>query len=420
MREQAYRDPVHDFITITDALLQQLIDTPEFQRLRRIRQLGVTYGTYHGAEHSRFGHSLGAMWIMHLICERLAHTGVELSGGVREIALCAALLHDIGHGPLSHALERHLTPQHNHESWSAAIVQEDTAVHRILAAFDPALPTQVAAVILGNYQGPPYVRSLVSSQLDVDRMDYLLRDALYTGVTYGLFDLQRIINTMQIHSGQVVVAAKGIVAIEEYVLARYFMYWQVYLHKAIRSQELILRAAWDRALLLYEQGRLSIDEVPPGLRAFIRSEYGLGDYLALDDHDVLVALKVWRRATDPILADMARRFLNRQLLKPVFKAPHTGDISGQLFEARELVRAAGWDPEYYLIVDHTSDLAYDTYTEDGPGNKPPILAEDEYARPTEITKLSQTIKAVAGRPRQAVNVYVPAEVLLSVRALFQK
>ncbi len=428
MREQSYRDPVHDFITITDELLLQLIDTPEFQRLRRIRQLGATYGTYHGAEHTRFGHSLGAMWIMHRICDRLAHTGTDIPAGVRETALCAALLHDIGHGPLSHALEGRLTPGRGHEAWSAAIIKGETAVHRLLAAVDPALPGLIAAVIAGGYHGPPYVASLVASQLDVDRMDYLLRDALYTGVTYGRFDLSRVINTLQVVDGQVVVAAKGVVAVEEYVLARYFMYWQVYLHKTTRSQELLLQRVWARAAHLWQARRLTADEVPPGLRPFLAGKYDLPQYLALDDYDIIAAMKCWRGGRDAILADLVARFLDRRLLKPVFKMPHTGDVAGRLAEAAAVVQAGGWAPEYYLLVDRTTDLAYDTYTEDaasdaagndaGPAHKPPILASDEFGRPAEITALSPAIKAIAARPRQAVNLYVPQEVLPAVRALF--
>src|SRR5690606_29558171 len=216
-RERWYRDPVHDFITLREPLFLELVDTPEFQRLRRIRQLGASYGTYHGAEHSRFGHSLGVLWIMSMILERFAHLGVRLDEEWATVAKAAALLHDVGHGPFSHALERRLTPGADHEDWTRRILLEPTRVHQVLAKASPDLPAKVAAVISGEHQGPAFIRDLVSSQLDVDRMDYLLRDSLYTGVTYGTFDLQRLINTLLLDGDRVVSMAKGIVAIEEYL-----------------------------------------------------------------------------------------------------------------------------------------------------------------------------------------------------------
>ncbi|HHW09392.1 MAG TPA: HD domain-containing protein [Firmicutes bacterium] len=483
--EQAYRDPIHDFITITDGHLRRIIDTPEFQRLRRIRQLGASFGTYHGAEHSRFGHSLGAMWIMQRILDRFRHSGMKIDEGTYLTALCAALLHDIGHGPFSHALEKRVAAGVPHEVWSAQIVLGDTEINRLLRQIDASLPDQVAAILTGTFTGPRYVAELVSSQLDVDRMDYLIRDSLYTGVTYGRFDLQRVINTLTVVDERVVVAAKGVVAIEEYVLARYFMYWQVYLHKTTRSQEWLLKGCWQRAKELVAMGEMSVvDSASSHLRPFLLqgkgengsgSGVGCGDshgggrgelegqlldgllhkYLAIDDYDLIVTLKSWRSHKDKVLADLAARFLDRRLLKPVFKVPHEGSIEEGLDAAREVVAAHGWDPDYYLVIDHTTDVPYDVYTveegdvDDGVGagvgegvgvgdgwsggkdaafgvagrmgskeHKPPILALDEFGRVSEIASLSTTIRAVAQRRRQAVNIYVPSEVLAPIRSLF--
>jgi HD superfamily phosphohydrolase len=421
MREQAYRDPVHGFILVNGDYLLQLIDTPEFQRLRRIRQLGVSYGTYHGAEHSRFGHSLGTMWIMQQMLDRLEHAGFPIASDVRITALCAALLHDVGHGPFSHALENLLTCDTPHEEWSQAIVTGDTEINRVLRQVDEALPQQVADVLASAYAGPAFVQELVSSQLDADRMDYLLRDSLYTGVTYGHFDLHRLINTLQLMDEHVVIQAKGIVAIEEYVLARYFMYWQVYYHKAIRSQELLLQAAWRRAMRLWQEGRLQAHDVTPGLVSIMNNQgLAVEQFLQVDDYDVYSALKQWRHHTDTILADLSGRFLDRRLLKPIFKAPHSSDVDAQLEQARELVKHYGWDPDYYLQVDHTRNLAYDTYTEaeESAGHMPTIKAVTDVGKPVEVTKLSEPIRAVAQRPREAVNVYVPQDVVAQVRALF--
>jgi HD superfamily phosphohydrolase len=420
VREQAYRDPVHGFITLTDELLIRLIDTPEFQRLRRIRQLGATSGTYHGAEHSRFGHSLGAMWVMHAVLERLQHMGYYIDEEVRVVALCSALLHDLGHGPFSHVLERCLVPSVAHEEWSARLVLDDTPVHRCLADADSLLPVLVAAVLRGEYDGPRFVVELVASQLDVDRMDYLIRDALYAGVTYGHFDLHRVIHTLQLVDEQVVVQAKGVVAVEEYVLARYLMYWQVYFHKATRSQELLLQGVWRRAVNQWQQGYLTADETAPSLRPFLRGDPITSQaYLASDDHDYVASLKAWRGHQDPILADLAGRFLERRLLKPVFKVPYAGEVSSQLGVVRELVSRRGWDPEYYVMLDRTSDVAYDTYDADEESAGSPILSLDETGRPREISQLSPAIRAVAVRPRRAVNLYVPQDVVQEVRTLFR-
>lgn len=417
-REQSYRDPVHDFITLRQPLFLELVDTPEFQRLRRIRQLGASYGTYHGAEHSRFGHSLGALWIMTKILDRFRNIGVVVDDLMVTVARAAALLHDIGHGPFSHALEGLLTPGLTHEDWTIRILLEPTAVHRALAKEHPQLPELVASVISGDFTGPVFISDLVSSQLDVDRMDYLLRDSLYTGVTYGQFDLQRLINTLLVEGEQVVSTAKGIGAVEEYLLARYFMYWQVYLHKTTRSQEVVLARMWQRAVDLWKDGRLREGNVPPTLLPLLQGRPGLGEYLAVDDHDVIYAAKVWARASDWILADLARRFLERRLFKPVYKVHPTGIPRERLSEVAALLVEEGWPPEYYLAVDDVSGAAYDLYEPELTGKrKKPILVLDEMGRPQEITRLSPTMRALSMGPKVAVNIYVPETVVERARKL---
>lgn len=418
--ERAYRDPVHDFITLTDPMLIALIDTPEFQRLRRIRQLGASNGTYHGAEHSRFGHSLGVLWVMHKVMRRLKNQGVEIDAWSEQVAYVAALLHDIGHGPFSHALEECLTPGQDHEHWSRHIILGDTAVNRILRSRDPQLPSAVASVLSGEWGGPRLVRSLVSSQLDVDRMDYLLRDSLYTGVTYGLFDLERLINTLWVVDQELVLLRKGIVAAEEYILARYFMYWQVYFHKTTRGQELLLRQVWRRATHLAEEGRLGGEGVSRHLYRLVQGEADLGTYLQVDDFDVMAAIKSWTDHPDPILADLSRRFVDRALLKSVFRVAHEAIDLALVDDAAAILRGNGWDPDYYLLVDRTKDVAYDYYTQPNGDEvrRKPILALDEFGRPQEIATLSHTIAAVATRRRVAVNIYVPEECVGAVRELF--
>lgn len=421
MREQSFRDPVHDFITVREPLFLDLIDTPELQRLRRIRQLGASYGTYHGAEHSRFGHSLGVLWVMTKILDRFRHIGVALDDEVVTVARAAALLHDVGHGPFSHALEGALTPGFDHEDWTRRILLEPGNIHDRLKKHSAALPEQVAAVIAGDFDGPAFVTDLVSSQMDVDRMDYLIRDSLYTGVTYGHFDLARLINTLQVAEGQVVATAKGVSAVEEYLIARYFMYWQVYLHKTTRSHELTLCRMWQRAADLWREGSLGPEEVPTRLIPFFSRGVSLGAYLAVDDYDLVTAAKDWQSARDSVLADLARRVINRRLLKPVFKVAPGRVSKARLPDVRESLRSAGWLPEYYLVIDDVSGVAYDLYAPGDDGeHKKPILALDEEGTPQEITRLSVTMRALAAGPRVAVNVFAPEPVVSEVRRLLRE
>ena len=418
-REQSFRDPVHDFITLSDPLFLDLIDTPEMQRLRRIRQLGASFGTYHGAEHSRFGHSLGVLWVMTKILDRFRTIGVPVDPEVATIARAAALLHDVGHGPFSHALEGKMTPGTHHEDWTLRVLLEPGPVHDRLARHSRLLPEQVARVIEGKFDDPPWVSDLVSSQMDVDRMDYLIRDSVYTGVTYGHFDLPRLINTLQVdRSGRVVSSAKGVSAIEEYLLARYFMYWQVYLHKTTRSHELTLWGMWRRAAWLWAEGRLTAADVPPPLVPILRGAPTLSEYLAVDDSDVIVAAKMWRTARDGILADLAARVIDRRLLKSVFKVAHQSIPRDLLPLAAEVVRSHGFDPDYYLLVDDVAGVAYDLYTPDAEEHKKPILALDEAGRPQEITRLSATMRALAAGPRVAVNIFAPQEAISDLRRIF--
>lgn len=414
MHEKIFRDPVHDFITVRDPLLVRLIDTPEFQRLRRLRQLGTAAGTYHGAEHSRFGHCLGAMHVMGKVLARLRQSGgVAIDEDLERLARAAALLHDIGHGPLSHGLERVLTPSKGHEHWTHAILSGPTQVRAVLEAHRPGFAGAVLGVLRGDL--PPdrqWLHHLVASQLDVDRMDYLLRDALYTGAEYGRFDLERLINTLMLVDGRVVFSYKGIPTAEEYVLARHYMYWQVYFHKTTRAQDLVLRAAWRRARELFaarelEPGR----DVPPTLEPFLREgDASLDAYLAVDDYDVVYALKRWQHARDPILADLAARFVHRRLLKPVFRRPRPSVPEDLVEAARQVCRRRGWNPDYYCLVDRTSDVAYDYYTEGaGTPPSPPMMAVDEFGALRELSKVSEIIRALATRPRSGVNLYVPEE-----------
>src|SRR2546421_12435993 len=292
MPERIYRDPVHNIIrlrTDTDEgeLMVRLIDTAEFQRLRRIKQLGLGLYTYQGAEHSRFTHSLGAMHLMTRILKQLEdrHSiGEEERATVR----AAALLHDVGHGPFSHAMEKVLGVHHE-QMTMAAVTSDETNLNAVLRSFSSDLPQRVASVIDGKFK-PAALAQLVSSQLDVDRMDYLLRDSLMTGAKYGMYDLEWIINALAIdeEGDRIYVAARGLYAVEEYLQARYYMFRQVYFHRTLRSAEAVLRSILRRALQLLEAG----EEVwyAPGTafeKALRRESLSVAEHLEMDDSDVI-------------------------------------------------------------------------------------------------------------------------------------
>ena len=401
-------DPVHGIIVLRDRWLVDLVDTPEFQRLRRIRQLGASFATYHGAEHTRFGHSLGALHIMERILRRLKEVGAPVDEEAATLAKAAALLHDVGHGPLSHALEGILTPGVGHEAWTARVLLEDTAIHRRLRSVDAALPEKVAAVLAGRSR-PAWISSLVSSQLDVDRMDYLLRDALFTGADYGRFQLDRIVHTLALDGERVVIRHKGLQAAEEYVLSRYFMYWRVYLHKTTRGQEVLLRAILRRA-----QTHAGRDPMTQRLQRLWQGAASLADFLSIDDTDLMVALKTWATTDDPVLADLSRRFLSRRLLKPVFPVPVAGLAPEALSIAADIVARAGFPPESYCLLDSAANVPYDPYTHAG-GAAQGILVKVADKPPVEISQLSPLIGALARQRLSAVNLYVPEECRPAVR-----
>ena len=425
MSERIYRDPVHNIIrlrTNTDEgqLMVRLIDAPEFQRLRRIKQLGLALYTYQGAEHSRFTHSLGVLHLMTRVLDRLGEK-YSISEDARAAARAAALLHDVGHGSFSHVMEKVLG--FHHEAWTVrAVLSEETEIGRVLRSYSTALPHRVASIIEGKFQ-PAALAQLVSSQLDVDRMDYLLRDSLMTGAKYGIYDLEWIINALQIDEehDRIIVAARGLYAVEEYLQARYYMFRQVYFHRTLRSAEAVLRSILRRALKLLEAGR----EVwcAPGTafeKVLRRQPLNLKEHLETDDSDVLFHVKRWQGSHDATLSDLSRRFTERRLFKAIdLDMPET-ERADFLAAARDAVAGAGFAPEYYFIEDHTGDVPYYSYyTAAGAEPKALIYVEDGYARPC-IREISEVSEAVRGlqRPYQLHRACFPPEVKEKVYALY--
>src|SRR5215203_3702913 len=318
--ERIYRDSVHNIIRLkTDSsegdLIGQLIDSAEFQRLRRIRQLGLAHFAYQAAEHSRFTHSLGTFHLATRILAKL-QSKYSISPEDQTAVRVAALLHDLGHGAFSHVLETILN--FHHENFTIEVVLSDeTEVGNLLREYSAELPSRVADIIRGTFQ-PMALAQLVSSQLDVDRMDYLLRDSLMTGVKYGVYDLEWIIKSIQINEAddQLYVSARGLYAVEDYLQARYYMFRQVYFHRTLRAAEIILKAILRRALQLFKGGQPVWHSPGTAFERILSGEkLRLKEHLELDDADVVYYIKQWQKSSDETLADLSRRFLNRRLFK---------------------------------------------------------------------------------------------------------
>ncbi len=372
-KDRVFRDPVHGLIEFKgeDRPLADLLDTHAVQRLRRIKQMGFAWLVYSGAEHSRFGHALGAFYVAQRVTKQL-HLDEDLARHVR----VAALLHDIGHGPFSHAWE-HVFPGCDHETWGARIVAEDTELRQTLEHIEPGLATTLRSFWTKEYQ-PAYARKLVSSQLDVDRLDYLLRDGHYSGAGYATYDLDWIIFALQVGTVRssnddgipaqdlVVDYRRGMFAVEQYLFARSYMYAQVYHHKAVRAAEWLFIKTMERFAELARHGA-EPDGLPTGGRLARGETVAIADYLALHDVSVQTALDHWAGygghgtapAQDPILADLARRVVDRRLFK-TFDLGDDARIADKLGPAALEIAATqfGSNARYYVHIDTAKHAGY--------------------------------------------------------------
>jgi HD superfamily phosphohydrolase len=312
-KRKIINDPVHGFIAIPNDLIFDIIEHPYFQRLRYIKQLGLTYLVYPGATHTRFQHALGAMHLMSQAVEMLRIKEQDISEKEREGLMLAILLHDIGHGPFSHALEHTLVEHIGHETLSNYFME------RLNREFGGQL--ELAVQIFEDRYPRKFMHQLVSSQLDVDRLDYLMRDSFFTGVSEGVISTDRIIKMLNVCDDELVVDSKGIYSIEKFIVARRLMYWQVYLHKTVLSAENLLIHILKRAKYLSEQGREVF--AGTGLGMFLKLKYSCKDFVAmphlldtfasLDDQDIFYSIKMWTESEDKVLAMMSRNLVNRHL-----------------------------------------------------------------------------------------------------------
>ncbi|EPY11121.1 MULTISPECIES: HD domain-containing protein [Paenibacillus] len=408
LEEKVFKDPVHNYVHVQDRTIWDLINTREFQRLRRIRQLGTSYLTFHGAEHSRFSHSLGVYEITRRIISQFERNQYEdWPQEERLVALCAALLHDVGHGPFSHSIEEAFDMFH--EDWTYRIIIEDTDINRVLRQVDPQLPTKVASVIRRTYERPIVV-NLVSGSLDADRMDYLLRDAYFTGVNYGTFDIDRILRVLRPLKDRIVVKESGMHAVEHYLLARYEMYWQVYFHPVTRSSEMLLRLIFKRAKELYLGGYTFQYFLSP-LDALFEGTITTEQYIQMDEAFVQTAFMQWTREKDERLVDLCQRFMERKLYKYIEVEQMDEDLQERL---RAEWSQIGLDPNYELMFDSPFDKPYDVYRKGDARSQQHIMLWGRDQQIVELSKKSDIVRSISGIRRGKHYIYFPMDKLLEV------
>ncbi len=359
-KKKIINDPVHGFVKITSELIYEIIQHPFVQRLRRIRQLGLSEFVYPGAIHTRFHHALGAMHLMGLALDTLRGKGFEISDQEYEAAKIAILLHDVGHGPMSHALEHIILKDMRHEKLSQLLMLELN--RQMGGALDLAIR------IFDDTYERRFLHQLVSSQLDMDRMDYLQRDSFFTGVTEGKIGSDRIIKMLHIHEDQLVVEEKGIYSIENFLTARRLMYWQVYLHKTNLSVEQMLIQLIRRARYFLQGGDALPASLPleyllkiePNQEDFIKNPELLYKFAALDDYDTWASIKYWTKHQDPVLSTMSHMLLERKLFKVILSEERKQ--TGKLKELREKISKAlniqKKQAHYFAVKGSTSNEAY--------------------------------------------------------------
>lgn len=360
-KKKIINDPVYGFITIPTELIFDLVEHRYFQRLRYIKQLGMTHLVYPGALHTRFHHALGALHLMGLAVETLCSKGIEISAEEEEAVEIAILLHDIGHGPFSHALENTLVKGVSHEMISRLLMD------RLNKEFNGQL--EMAISVFNDTYPRHFLHQLVSGQLDIDRMDYLNRDSFFTGVSEGVISFDRILKMLNVRDDHIVVEEKGIYSVEKFLIARRLMYWQVYLHKTVIAAEMLLVKILERSRELALNG---VDLfATPALahflnksvvkEAFVNDPKHLDAFVSLDDTDILSAIKVWVNHSDFILSDLCTRFITRNLYK--VELSNVPPVLGHTVALKQLaIKKFGLIDEeeagYYVFTDRVVNDAY--------------------------------------------------------------
>lgn len=380
-------DPVHGFIRIGHPLIFEIIEHPYFQRLRRISQMGMAHFVYPGTQHTRFHHAIGAMHLMQKALFTLKSKGVIISEEEELGALLAILLHDIGHGPFSHALENVMTEEINHEFFSSLLM------HKLNHQCNEQL--DVAIAMFSNDYHRPFFHQLVSSQLDVDRLDYLARDSFFSGVYEGKISTERIISMLDVEHNEIVVEEKGIYSIEKYLISRRLMYWQVYLHKTAIAVEFMTVQLIKRAKYLANLNQLSVSSKPLHYilsKTFtkdeiVKSSELLNAYVQLDDHDIMFAIKEWQHSDDHILSSLAKRIIQRKLFQ--IKVKNKPFSEQQIIDKKEEIQqkynVTNEEVNYYCLH---GKIGHKTYEKGKNGIKIKLKS----GKTKDIWKLSDQLK----------------------------
>ena len=372
-QRKIFNDPVYGFITIPDNIVFEIIEHPYFQRLRRIKQTALTHLVYPGALHTRFHHAIGAMYLMTQAINVLRMKGKEITDNEAEAATIAILLHDIGHGPYSHTLEKSIIFETSHEDLSEIFMD------RLNEIFYGKL--SLAIEIFNNTYKKKFLHQLISSQLDVDRLDYLKRDSYFTGVYEGIVSTDRIIKMLDVVDDELVVEVKGIYSIEKFIIARRLMFWQVYLHKTVLAAEYMLMKVLKRAKILSENGENLF--ATPVFKLFLKNNFTKNDFLndktlldkfsQLDDYDVFTSLKVWCNHPDIILSELSKSLVYRRLFKIELQNEKFPDeyLHKIRIQTAKKFNIKDDEIEYFVFSDITSNYAYDPH-----GGKIKILYKD--------------------------------------------
>jgi len=356
-KKKIINDPVYGFINLYDDIIYELIEHPLFQRLRRIKQLGLTHLVYPGATHTRFQHSLGSLHLMQSAISTIRSKGHEITDEEAQAAKIAILLHDLGHGPFSHSLESNWVKDYTHEDFSLMMMNmlNDQWNGRL----------ELAMKIYRNQHPKKFLHQLVSSQLDMDRLDYLRRDSFFTGVSEGVIGSDRIIKMLGVHDDQLVIEAKGIHSIEKFLIARWIMYWQVYFHKTVVSAEQLITRILDRAKELMQQGENLPASGP--LKYFLEERYQndnredmLKMYSKIDDTDLSVAVKSWSESRDRVLSLLCNNMLWRRLFKIELQKEPLGQerLQAAREEAQSRLGLSRQEVNYFVFTRSVTNKAY--------------------------------------------------------------
>ena len=392
------KDPVHSYIHIHYEVIWNCLDSKEFQRLRRIRQLGGDFQVYPTAEHSRFSHSLGVYEIVRRMVTEVKSLCVELTEYEKVCVMLAGLLHDVGHGPFSHAFE-HIT-NHSHEEYTAKIILGNTELNAILRNVSEKLPQDIVSIIQHTHEND-ILNQIVSGQLDADRMDYLLRDSYFTATSYGQFDLERILRTMRVrktNEGRKVIVVKytGIHSVEDYIMARYQMYWQVYYHPVARSYEAVFIQLFNRLKDILKGDQDYFEDMKVLVPFLEESEVSVDEYFKLDENSLLYCCALIQDKEDKIAADLARRLQNRNLFEYV-------DYNEEnLAQIKNMLKENNLDECYYLRIENIEASVYSPYK----GRK--ILIEKLNGDIVALEKASTIVESITkGQTKKEGTIFFP-------------